>query len=124
MRSEPFISLRGRGFRAFRVAATERPGGANAGRAWRQSGRRLDLGGDPRWWIAIWQYAMRWLNSAGCTAFLRAAHAHFLHAHTTQGNANSLQRRASVENAKHAVRYVHFGEGRSALCEDCDIFEG
>ena len=67
MRSEPFISLRGRGFRAFRVAATERPGGANAGRgfrafrvaaterpdganasrAWRQSGQRLDSGGDP-----------------------------------------------------------------------------
>ena len=37
----------GRGFRVFRVAATERPGGANASRAWRQSGRRLDLGGDP-----------------------------------------------------------------------------
>ena len=39
--------MRGRGFRAFRVAATERPDGANASRAWRQSGRRLDLGGDP-----------------------------------------------------------------------------
>ena len=45
MRSEPFISLRGRGFRAFRVAATERPDGANASRAWRQSGQRLDSGG-------------------------------------------------------------------------------
>ena len=33
-----FISLRGRGFRALRFAAAKRPGGGNAGRAWRQSG--------------------------------------------------------------------------------------
>ena len=33
-----FISLRGRGFRALRFAAAKRPGGCNAGRAWRQSG--------------------------------------------------------------------------------------
>ena len=33
-----FISLCGRGFRALRFAAAKRPGGGNAGRAWRQSG--------------------------------------------------------------------------------------
>ena len=33
-----FILLRGRGFRALRFAAAKRPGGGNAGRAWRQSG--------------------------------------------------------------------------------------